>query len=206
MTTHRKLIPAVAAAMAVLAAAPGTAAQFDDPTWPCIQRKVPELWMGQMWGGPIPEEPPANADAIEDLAQRLAPRRVTVEKAEAAAAELVAGVEGEARAGQLAWLFSEILDRINTERGQIIAGIARYARRQAELSERVEAEQLELAALTEAPEDAREPERIAELEDTLAWDTRIYKERAQSLTYVCETPVLLERRAFDLARALSGLI
>jgi hypothetical protein len=44
------------------------------------------------------------------------------------------------------------------------------------------------------------------LRQKLAWDTRIFRERSQSLTYVCETPVLLERRAFELARALAGLI
>ena len=40
----------------------------------------------------------------------------------------------------------------------------------------------------------------------LGWETRIFRDRAQSLTYVCETPVLLERRAFELARAFAGLI
>ena len=44
------------------------------------------------------------------------------------------------------------------------------------------------------------------MRNTLAWDTRIFKQRAQSLNYVCETPVLLEQRAFAIARALAGLI
>jgi hypothetical protein len=44
------------------------------------------------------------------------------------------------------------------------------------------------------------------LEDRLAWEARIFKERAQSLTYVCETPVLLEQRAFAIARTLAALI
>ena len=30
------------------------------------------------------------------------------------------------------------------------------------------------------------------------------KERQQSLTYVCETPVILEQRAFALSRAIAG--
>jgi hypothetical protein len=185
---------------------PAAAQHVPDPSWPCIQRKVPELAIGQMWAGPIPEgEAPENADEIEQLARRISARRVPVEEAQAAAAEFVDGVGEEARGEQLAWLFAAVLDRINAERGEIIAGIGRYSRRQAGLSDRVEEEQLELAELNEAPDDQKDRDRIEELEDTLAWDTRIYKERAQSLTYVCETPVLLERRAFDLARALAGL-
>ena len=34
------------------------------------------------------------------------------------------------------------------------------------------------------------------------WDTRIFTERQQMLTAVCESPVLLERRLFELARAI----
>ena len=47
-------------------------------------------------------------------------------------------------------------------------------------------------------------DKIEELEDKVLWDTRIYKDRQQSLTYVCETPVLLERRAFWLARTIAS--
>ena len=42
----------------------------------------------------------------------------------------------------------------------------------------------------------------AELEERLHWDTRIYDERQAALAYVCESPVLLEQRAFALAREI----
>ena len=34
------------------------------------------------------------------------------------------------------------------------------------------------------------------------WDIRIYDDRRGSLTYLCEQPVLLEQRAFTLARTI----
>ena len=66
--------------------------------------------------------------------------------------------------------------------------------------------QLELAKLEAAPADTRDDAQIEELRNALAWETRIFRERSQSLSYVCETPVLLERRAFEIARAFAGLI
>ena len=183
-----------------------SAAEPADPEWPCIQRKVPELTVGQMWSGPIPQGEAADPDALARVVRQIAQRRVTIEEAAAAAASFVEDAQGEDRARQLGLLFEAVLERINRERGAIIGGIGRYARRQAALAERVEQEQRELARL-ESPADADgDAGRVELLRETLAWDTRIFRERAQSLTYVCETPVLLERRAFDLARALAGLI
>jgi hypothetical protein len=192
-----------AAALAVVAAA-GAAAQEVDPDWPCVQRKVPELSIGQMWAGPIPEE--GAPEEIRALAQELAPRRVEIGAVEEAAAAAVAELGPEARAERLGELFAAILDRINAERGEIIAGIGRYARRQAGLSDHVEELQLELAGLEAATGEARDEARIAELRERLAWETRVFRERSQSLAYVCETPVLLERRAFEIARALGELL
>jgi hypothetical protein len=65
--------------------------------------------------------------------------------------------------------------------------------------------QQELAALEAKGEEKSNDEwdRMEELQDIVTWDARIYTERAQSLTFVCETPVLLEKRAFALAKAVS---
>lgn len=188
----------------VLCAGPATAANVGDPDWPCVQPKVPELAAAQMWPAPIREGEPAEAAEIDRLARQIAQRRVSVDEATAAAAAFVEGEEGAAREARLGQLYAAVLEQINRERGAIISGIGRYARHQAALSDRVEEEQLELAELEGGAE--ADPGRAEELRQKLAWDTRIFRERAQSLTYVCETPVLLERRAFALARALAGLI
>ena len=47
----------------------GWAADFSDPDWPCIQRKVPNLSVGQMWSGPIiPEADMKNWRSDGDVA------------------------------------------------------------------------------------------------------------------------------------------
>ena len=42
----------IAAAMVVAATGTASAASNNDPDWPCVQRKVPELSLGQIWNGP----------------------------------------------------------------------------------------------------------------------------------------------------------
>lgn len=201
----------LAAALLLVLAGP-TGARADaaaDPDWPCVQRKVATLSAAQMWPVPMPEPTEAEraeARALAEVARRMASRRVPVEEVTAEARDLVAGLEGKARARELAAFFEAIVVRINVERGQVISGIGRYARRQAALSDEVEARQLELARLEAAPEAARDATRIEALRTALAWDTRIFRERQQSLAFVCEAPTLLERRAFTLGRALGGLL
>jgi hypothetical protein len=195
----------VALGLAAVASA-ATGQQVDDPDWPCIQRKVPTLSLGQIWNGPVPPEGWRPDDATQELARRLAPRRVPLEQVEAAAIDFAEGLAGEERGTGLAELLTAVLRQINAERGEVIAGIARYAHRQTDFSGEIEAMQGELVRLQTAPDDQKDWDRIEELEDSLAWETRIFKERALSLTYVCETPVLLEQRAFAIARTLAALI
>ena len=186
-----------------IAAGPALAASGTDPTWPCIQRKQPHLSLGQVWAGPVPDEETAKLvkdPEIADLADMLEQRRLPLEEAEAEIAEFAK----QADASRLTALMVAIFERIEPERSAIIAGIARYGESQVALSKKIEARRARMAEL----ESAENPDfdAIDAEEEALDWDQRIFTERQQSLTYVCETPVLLEQRAFALGRALSGHI
>lgn len=202
----RPILPAILAAALAL---PAVAADFSDPDWPCVQRKVVNLSWGMMWTGlPIDESLGDWRDdpEIRALAETIAVRRTPIEEAEARIAAFADGL-GEDRERRLALLFKAAFELIDRERAQIVNGIGRYARKQAGLAERIDEARIEFAALTEAEraaegEDLDRLDRIEELEDQIAWDTRIFDERQRSLTYVCESPVLLEQRAFALARAI----
>jgi hypothetical protein len=41
-----------------------------------------------------------------------------------------------------------------------------------------------------------------QLTNQLAWQTRIFEDRRKSTSYVCDVPVLIEKRLFDLATAI----
>ena len=183
-----------------------TAADFSDPDWPCIQRKVPHLSVGQMWVGPPISEQDLkiwrdDAD-VAALAPALALRRTSDEDV-AALIETLAERLDEQREAKMTRLFAGTFALIERERSQIISGIGRYAKTQTALTAAIEKSQNKLTELLaiENP-DFDTQDRIEELEDKIQWDTRIYKDRQQSLSFVCETPVILERRAFSIARAI----
>lgn len=203
---QRELRKGIAAGFLLAFLATTAAAQpIEDPDWPCIQRKVPELSVGQMWAEPLPPDNWRDDDAARDVAARIAPRRIDMPEVEETAAAYAATLPPEERAEKLATVFAAVLSRINAERGQVIGGISRYAHHQTDLARRISEREDELAKLHAIPEDQRDLDKLEELQDAQTWDTRIYRDRAQSLTYVCETPVLLEQRAFAIARTLQTL-
>ena len=185
----------------MVAAGPAWSAAGTDPEWPCIQRKQPHLSLGQVWTGPVPDErilELARDPRIDALAARLEQRRLPLEQAEAEIADFAAGADD----AQLTALMVAIMDRIEPDRAAVIAGIARYGRGQVALARRIEDRRAAMADL----EAAAEPDFDAmdAAEEALDWDQRIFTERQQSLTYVCETPVILEQRAFALGRAIAA--
>lgn len=180
------------------------AANFDDPTWPCVQRKVSHLSIGQMWTGDIlePDQIAAASARMKSLAAVIAVRRTSLEDAEILIADF-AKAAGEDRAERLSMLFALVFERIDMERSQLVGGIARYAGKQSGLAERIDAQNEALAALeAKADKSNDDYDRLEEISDQIEWDSRIFDERQQSLAYVCETPVLLEKRAFALARMM----
>lgn len=194
-------IVAVALCLSGFGADDLVAAGSDDPDWPCIQRKVPEISPGMVWAGPPVEELEqawSEDPQVAQLADRIAARRTPIEEAETAIADFAARLEVE-KDRKLTLLFAATLAAINSERNSLIIGIRRYARRQAELAERI---QERITELNQLPSGEAQDDRRRELEEAQLWDTRIYEERERSLTYICEQPVLLEQRIFALARVI----
>lgn len=193
---------ALALLLAGLAATAGRGATSStDPDWPCIQRRQPHLSLGQMWTGPEPDDGVralARSPAIAALADRLEQRRLPLSDAEAAIADFAAKADNR----QLTALMVALFDRIEARRNAVIAGIGRYGRRQVELGRRIEAHRARMAELEKAP--APDFDAIDAEEEQLDWDMRILQDRQQALSYVCETPVVLEQRLFALARAIQA--
>lgn len=191
-----------------LTSIPVWAADFSDPTWPCVQRKVLRLGVGQMWAGPPISDEDLKAWRQDFEAAALAPvlaaRRTSDEEVARKISELVERLS-ENRNRTLSLVFAGVFDLIEHERTEIIAGIGRYAKTQIALSQAIETDQNRLTDMRASePLDIAAQDQIEALEDKILWDTRIFKDRQQSLSFVCETPVILERRAFALARIIQA--
>jgi hypothetical protein len=202
------LVRSLALAVLLLpAASAALAAMNTDPDWPCIQRKVPELSLGQIWNGP--ELPPTAKDWAKDqeipaLVKELAARRVPIAEAEKQIRDFATGLPADQKNDRMTMLVQGLFDYMNAERSQVISGIARYARKQLELATRLRKEASEVDALRAKPDaDVNE---VALRTDRLTWETRIFEERVQSLTYVCEVPTLIEQRLYALAKAVMEVI
>lgn len=183
----------------LLMATPLAAAGPPDPDWPCIQRRQPHLSIAQVWNGPLPDETTADRarDArIRDLARHLALRRTPLPEAEAMIADFAADHPPE----DLTALFAATFDHIQRARDRVMAGITRYAHKQEALDDQIDERRAAFLAMTSA--ENPDFDAIDKAERDLDWSIRIFQDRQQSLTYVCDTPVILEQRAFAIGRAI----
>jgi len=197
----RRILSA-SAMIGTVAACPALAAQGDDPDWPCIQRKVPQLSLGQIWNGP--ELPQRAADWSKDetvsaLVKELAARRVALPQAQQEIRDFLKLLSEGERQARTAMLVQGLFDRMNAERSHVIDGIARYAHRQRDMAARLRQEAAAVDLLRTKPDG--DPNELAWRSDRLIFQTRIFQERAQSLTFVCEVPTLIEQRLYALAKA-----
>jgi hypothetical protein len=179
--------------------APVAAATGEDPDWPCVQRLVPKIAPAVIWPGPPIEQVngPANP-RIDELAGELSARRVPLEEAKAQIEAFAESLDDAQKNEQLTRLFVRTLEIINNDRSSIIEGIKEYARGQRALAQSINEKN---ERLIDFPRD-----QVLERETLVAerdWDVRIYDDRARSLTYLCEQPVLLDQRAFALARTIA---
>lgn len=176
------------------------AADFSDPTWPCVQRKVERLSIGLMWPAPIPEEAPQGeiASAMKELAGTLALRRVDLEEARAAV-ETFTEAHGHDMA-LMGTVFADVFDTLAARRTRIIGGIGDFSLGQIALSEKIDAGRAEMDA--QMAKDDPDFDRVDALEEQVDWDQRIFSDRQQTITYLCETPTLLEKRLYAISQML----
>ncbi len=169
--------------------------------WPCHQILVGQLSLAAVWSGPSIEGLAwRNDQAVAEIVATLAARRTPLEAAERAIEDF-AQSQGASKTKKLVAVFAGLFETLNDERTQVIAGLLRFGAKQKELAGKIRAEN---ALSREAP--GKEPRASGQGEETVArdlkWDLRVFNERHQSLTYVCETPALIEQRLFALAKVI----
>lgn len=202
------MIRPAALALALLTASPALAQPApQDPDWPCPQRLMPELALGQMWTGPQPPSAVhwASDPQISPLALELARAEMPLDDATTRARSFAEAQPAAERGQRLALLFQGALEIINGERSHLIDGIRNYTRNQRALAEKITAESAGLADLPVSPLEAV-PEHLVALKRERDWDIRIFEDRSKSMKYLCDQPVLLEQRAFGLGRAMAEMV
>ena len=177
-------------------------ADSPERNWPCQQILVGRLSLAAVWSGPSIEGLAWRDDqAVADIVARLAARRTPLEDAERAIEDF-AQSQGADKTKKLVSVFAGLFETLNDERTQVIDGLLRFGAKQKELAEKIRAENaLPRDGPGKEPPGASRQDAGTVARD-LEWDLRVFDERHQSLTYVCETPALIEHRLFALARII----
>ena len=194
----------IALGLALTLAAPLAARAADAryPDWPCQQIKVPTLSPAAFWTGPsIANVGNAweNDPTIDALAQRIAARRTPLKEAQEKAKAFLTGSPAEKK-HKATLLFAGVFSILDGERSQVMAGIERFSHRQQDLRDQLRDDLNKLRAHQDMPNP--DPKEIDKLGTQVAWDTRVFNDRRETIRYVCEVPATIEHRLFSLARTI----
>jgi hypothetical protein len=174
------------------------------PDWPCQQLKVPEISIASVWNGP----PIESIDAIKptdpkeaELVARLAARRTPMDDAKKLIADFIVGSK-EQRQDKAKTLFAGLYTTLNAQRDEVMDGIERFSRKQKTMAADVRAQAQKLREMQDNA--AGDPAKSEDLANQLVWQTRIFEDRQKAASYVCDVPVQLEKRLFDLSSAIQS--
>ncbi len=203
---RKSIIVLVAAGVSMLPDL-AVAAGNNDPDWPCIQRKVPELSVAQVWSGDaLPETAKEwNKDAaVTQLVDELAARRTPMDAAQKQLEAFVTTLPADQADEKLAQVFQGLFEKLNRERQQVISGIARYAGKQRQMAADLRKKASDIDKLRR--DTNADPAELEKQGDQLKWETRVFEERVQSLSYVCEVPTIIEQRLYGLSKLIGQLM
>jgi len=178
----------------------------NNPDWPCTQRKVLALTATQIWDGPPVTNtmPWRNSNEIRQLVKVLMSRRIPVEEAEKAIEKFASSLPKEKKDEQLTLLFAGFLDQTNARRTKIVKGVEKINVRQRARAKELEHQGVALAKLEDRAKAGEKglAKKIEEAQKAYDWDARVFKERQERIPLACEIPILIEQRAFAIARAI----
>jgi Spy/CpxP family protein refolding chaperone len=196
----------VAVAMASCVTQPAFALDPRYPDWPCQQLKVPEISIASVWTGPPIDaaDKEKSADPKEaELVSRLAARRTPIEDARKLIADYVVGTSEE-KQQKAKTLFAALYSTLNAQRDQVMNGIERFSRKQKAMAEDIREKAQKMREIQDKPD--ADQAQSNELASQLSWQTRIFEDRRKSTSYVCDVPVLIEKRLFDLGNAIQNVL
>ena len=176
------------------------------PDWPCNQIKVPELSVAAIWTGPPIDDVGDTWEKdpqIKDLVARLAARRTPLDDAEKVIGDFLAANAADKQT-RAKLLFAGLFATLNRERTVVMNGIERFAQRRALVADRIKSEARQMRELQDAPN--RDESKVNELTNSIEWDTRVFEDQRKTISYVCEVPIIIERRLGALARAIQQSI
>lgn len=122
-----------------------------------------------------------------------------MEKAQKMAEAFITGTPAEKK-HKATLLFAGVFSILDGERNQVMAGVERFSHRQQDLRDQLRNDLTKLRTHQDRPNP--DPKEIDKLGQQVAWDTKVFDDRRQTIRYVCDVPATIEHRLFSLARAI----
>lgn len=206
-------IPALALALALVFALYGAgasiAADKTHPDWPCLQKKIEEVSVTQVWDGPAIDDIKGWRDDedVAKLVQFLVTRKHSVDEASAEIKKYAEALPATERDKRMTTVFAGLFETMSAERRTILSGIEKYNKRQKERADIVELKGKAIEELeAKASKDEAAAAELEKAQEDYEWETRIFKERNDNVPIACELPVLIDQRLFELAKSIRGLM
>lgn len=204
----RFIVLAIVAAISAVITLPAPVIARDEatPHWPCIQRKVDNLAVAQVWDGPSTEGIKGwwSDKPTMELINLLAARRTSKEAAEKAIKDFAAAQPDDKRDTALTTVFAGLFDKVNSTRRGVMNGIERYFKAQEARSKKIEDMGTELTKLEDAAQsnDEGAKKEYEKAKSDFDWASRIFQERQQSMPLACEVPVQIEQHLYQMAQLI----
>jgi hypothetical protein len=176
------------------------------PDWPCQQLKVPGIALANVWTGPpieIGDTAKPTDEKQSELASRLAARRTSIEDARKLIADYLVGTSAE-KQEKAKTLFAALYSTLNAQRDEVMNGIERFSRKQKVAADDIREQAQKLREMQD--KSTTDQVQTEDLASRLAWQTRIFEDRRKSTSYVCDVPVLIEKRLFDLGKTIQDAL
>ena len=191
---------------ALLGMASVSAVASDNPDWPCEQALVPEISAAVVWDGPsiegLAEQWQSDAE-VSALVQRLVAPGVDPAASESQIEAFAVAQPTAERDRRLALLFAGVLQRLNADWSLLNDGILRYSRDQERRARVLDGHLGELVELETDPSPAA-AKRLAELQQQLVLEQRIFDDREKTIPFLCTRPRVVEQRIGELARSIAA--
>ena len=191
-------------ALSILLGLASVSADDSNPDWPCDQALVPEVSAAVVWDGPsiegLSDQWQSDAE-VAGLVQRLVARGSDPAESDRLIASFAATQPAAERDRRLTLLFAGVLQRLNADWRLLNDGILRYSRDQEQRARVLDAHLAELVELESdpSPEAAK---RLAELQEQLVLEQRIFDDREKTIPFLCTRPRAVEQRIGELARSI----
>lgn len=206
----RKLLNRFGLIMVAILITPAAGISQDkvDPDWPCIQAYVPEVAAAVVWPEPIDENIAGSwrkDDKLKPVVRDFGSLEIFTDADRERLVAFAESIPEEQRIDTYNRVADGIVIRFNQRRREYFKGIRKFTRQQIAVASTIESHLNELADL-EGKTDAASMQRKQDLEETTAWQQRIFDRREGAITLLCETPVELETVMGDILRELAQFL